>query len=129
MIFADFRANGFMTERNMKILKNRANKEQRDCFDYTFGAINNGYGVRIDEEWANKEIKWLKSLLKNNGEPKSWENIRYRELEIIQNAMPEDLRFMGFYDAGRGWCRNYIPVYNCGGMEYFCDCGNIKMIG
>ena len=129
MIFADLRANGFMTERNMKILKNRANKEQRDCFDYTFGAINNGYGVRIDEEWANKEIKWLKSLLKNNGEPKSWENIRYREVEIIQNAMPEDLRFMGFYDAGRGWCRNYLPVYNCGGMEYFVQGGFIQVVG
>ena len=129
MIFADIRANGFMTERDMKLLKNRSNKEQKDCFDYTFGAINNGYGLPIDEEWANKGIKWLKSLLKKNGEPKSWENIGYREVEIIQNARPEDFRFMGFYDAGRYGIRNYIPVYGIDGMEYYVNLGKIQVVG
>ena len=129
MIFADIRANGFVTERDMKLLKNRANKEQRDCFDYTFGAINNRYGIPIDEEWANKGIKQLKSLLKKNGEPKSWENIGYREVEIIQTARPEDFRFMGFYDAGRYGVRNYIPLYGIGGMEYYVSCGKIQVVG
>ena len=30
MIFADIRANGFMTERDMKLLKNSSNNEQKD---------------------------------------------------------------------------------------------------
>lgn len=130
MIFADIRAKGFMTESDMKLLKNRSNKEQKDCFDYDLlNSINNGYGIPIDEEWANKEIKWLKSLLKKNGEPKSWENIGYREVEIIQNARPEDFRFMGFYDAGSYGFRNYIPVYGIGGMKYYVYRGKIQVVG
>lgn len=129
MIFADIRANGFMTERDMKLLKNRANKEQRDCFDYTFGATNNGYGLPIDEEWANKGIKWLKSLLKKNGEPKAGQLLGYREIDIIQTAEPEDFTFRGFYDAGRYGFRNYVPVYGIGGMEYYVNLGKIQVIG
>ena len=34
MIFEDVRANGFMTEKDMKLLKNRSNKEGKDIFDY-----------------------------------------------------------------------------------------------
>ena len=129
MIFADIRANGFMTERDMKLLKNRANKEQRDCFDYTFGAINNGYGMPIDGEWANKGIKWLKSLLKKNGEPKAGQPLGYREIDIIQTAKPEDFTFRGFYDAGMYGFRNYIPVYGINGMEYYVNLGKIQVIG
>ena len=71
MIFEDVRANGFMTEKDMKLLKNRSNKEGKDFFDYDLmESLSSGYGIPIDEEWANKGIKWLKSLLKKNGEPK-----------------------------------------------------------
>ena len=130
MIFADVRANGFMTERDMKLLKNRSNNEQKDCFDYDLlNSINNGYGIPIDEEWANKGIKWLKSLLKKNGEPKAGQYLGYREIDIIQTSEPEDFTFRGFYDAGNGWYKNYVPVYNIAGMEYFVSGGTIKVIG
>lgn len=130
MIFADIRANGFMTERDMKLLKNRSNNEQKDCFDYDLlNSINNGYGIPIDEEWANKGIKWLKSLLKKNGEPKAGQNLGYREIDIIQTAEPEDFTFRGFYDAGRYGFRNYIPLYGIGGMEYYVNLGKIQVVG
>ena len=129
MIFADIRANGFMTERDMHLLKNRSNKEQRDCFDYTFGAINNGYGIPIDDEWANKGIVWLKSLLKKNGEPKKGQPLGYREIEIIKTAKPDDFTFRGFYDAGRYGFRKYIPLYGIGGMEYYVYGGKIQVVG
>ena len=130
MIFADIRANGFMTERDMKLLKNRSNDEQKDCFDYDlFESINNGYGIPIDEEWANKGIMWLKSLLKKNGEPKAGQTLGYREIEIIKNAEPSDFTFRGFYDAGRYGFRSYIPVYGIGGMEYYVYCGKIQVVG
>lgn len=130
MIFADIRANGFMTERDMKLLKNRSNNEQKDCFDYDLlNSINEGYGIPIDEEWANKGIKWLKSLLKKNGEPKAGQNLGYREIDIIQTSEPEDFTFRGFYDAGNGWYRNYLPVYNVAGMEYRVEAGRIVVTG
>lgn len=130
MIFADIRANGFMTERDMKLLKNRSNNEGRDLFDYDLcESINGKYGIPIDEEWANKAHKWLESLLKNNGEPKSGQQLGYREINIIQTAVPSEFAFLGFYDAGRYGFREYIPVYRLGGMEYYVHLGKIQVVG
>ena len=127
MIFAEIRERGFMTEQEMKLLKNRSNKEQKDLFDYDLVEEFDGYGVPIDEEWANKGIKWLKSLLKKNGEPKS--NLGYREVEIIKSAEPDDFRFVCFYDTCNRYFSNYIPVYNVAGMEYRVECGKIVVVG
>ena len=130
MIFADVTANWFMTEKDMRLLMRNSNKEQKDCFDYDLiESINDGYGIPMDEEWANKGIKWLKSLLKKNGEPKLGQPLGYREIEIIKNAEPSDFTFMGFYDSGMYGHRNYIPVYDIGGMEYYVYDGKIKVVG
>ena len=130
MIFEEIRERGFMTEQEMKLLKNRSNKEQKDLFDYDLVEEFDGYGVPIDEEWANKGIKWLKNLLKKNGEPKSGAgNLGYREVEIIKSAEPNDFRFVCFYDTGNRYFSNYIPVYNVAGMEYRVECGKIVVVG
>ena len=132
MIFEDVRANGFMTEKDMKLLKNRSNKEGKDFFDYDLmESLSSGYGIPIDEEWANKGIVWLKSLLKKNGEPKSGQSLGYREIDIIQTAEPSDFTFRGFYNVGRGMSgfRYYIPLYGIAGMEYYVSCGKIQVIG
>ena len=130
MIFEEIRERGFMTEQEMKLLKNRSNKEQKDLFDYDLVEEFKGYGVPIDEEWANRGLKWLKSLLRANGEPKiGYENICYREAEIIKYAEPDDFRFKCFYDNGNKYFSNYIPVYNVGGMEYRVENGKIVVVG
>ena len=130
MIFEDVRTNGFMTEKDMKLLKSRSNKEGKDFFDYDLmESLSSGYGIPIDEEWANKGIKWLKSLLKKNGEPKSGQSLGYREIDIIQTADPSDFTFRGFYDAGRYGFRNFLPLYGIAGMEYYVSCGKIQVIG
>ena len=116
---------GFMTEREMLTLKSRSNKAQKDLFQYDeFSEY-----VPLSEEWANKGLQWLKSLLKKNGEPKAGQNLGYREIEIIKTATASDFSFVCFYDNGNGWYKNYIPVYNIAGMEYFVSGGNIKVIG
>ena len=130
MIFEDVRANGFMTEKDMKLLKNRSNKEGKDFFDYDLmESLSSGYGIPIDEEWANKGIVWLKSLLKKNGEPKSGQSLGHREIDIIQTAEPSDFTFRGFYDAGRYGFRNFLPLYGIAGMEYYVSCGKIQVVG
>ena len=130
MIFKEVRTSGFMTEKDMELLKNRSNKEGKDFFDYDLmESLSSGYGIPIDEEWANKGIKWLKSLLKKNGEPKSGQSLGYREIRIIQNAEPSDFTFRGFYDAGRYGFRNFLPLYGVAGMEYYVSCGKIQVIG
>ena len=130
IIFEEVRSNGFMTEKDMKLLKNRSNKEGKDFFDYDLmESLSSGYGIPIDEEWANKGIVWLKSLLKKNGEPKSGQSLGYREIDIIQTADPSDFTFRGFYDAGRYGFRNFLPLYGIAGMEYYVSCGKIQVIG
>ena len=124
-IFENIHERGYMTEKEMLLLKSRSNKAQKDLFQYDeFSEY-----IPLSEEWANKGIKWLKSLLKKNGEPKAGQNLGYREIEIIKNATAEDFTFVCFYDNGRGWYRNFVPVYNVAGMEYSIEGGRIVVTG
>ena len=109
----------------MLLLKSRSNKAQKDLFQYD----NFSDYVPMSEDWANKGLHWLKSLIKKNGEPKAGQNLGYREIEIIKSAKPSEFSFVCFYDAGNGWFRNYLPVYNVAGMEYFVYGGKINVIG
>ena len=124
-IFENIHERGYMEEREMLLLKSRSNKAQKDLFMYDEFTEY----VPLSEEWANKGLQWLKSLLKKNGEPKAGQNLGCREIEIIKTATAKDFSFMYFYDAGNGWHRNFVPVYNVAGMEYFVSGGNINVIG
>ena len=124
-IFKNIHERGYMTEKEMLLLKSRSNKAQKDVFLYDeFSEY-----IPLSEEWSNKGLQWLKSLLKKNGEPKAGQNLGFREIEIIKNATASDFSFMYFYDAGNGWYKNYVPVYNVAGMEYFVFGGKINVIG
>ena len=124
-IFEQIKTRGYMTEREMLLLKSRSNKAQKDLFLYDeFSEY-----IPMSEEWANKGLQWLKSLLKKSGEPKAGQNLGFREIEIIKSATPEDFSFVCFYDAGNGWYRNYLPVYKVAGMEYRVEAGRIVVIG
>ena len=124
-IFEQIKTRGFMTEKEMLLLKRRSNAAQRDLFNYDAFSEN----IPLSDGWADKGLIWLKSLLKKNGEPKAGQNLGDREIEIIKTAKPEDFTFVCFYDAGNGWCRNFVPVYNVAGMEYFVSGGKINVIG
>lgn len=124
-IFEQIKERGFMEEREMLLLKKRSNAAQHDLFKYdAFSEY-----VPLSEEWANKGLQWLKSLLKKNGEPKAGQNLGEREIEIIKTATASDFKFVCFYDNGNGWFRNYVPVYNVGGMEYRVEAGRIIVEG
>ena len=124
-IFEQIKTRGYMTEREMLLLKSRSNKAQKDLFLYDeFSEY-----IPLSEEWANKGLQWLKSLLKKNGEPKAGQNLGFREIEIIKTAAASDFSFVCFYDAGNGFYHNYLPVYNVAGMEYRVEAGRIVVTG
>ena len=124
-IFEQIKSRGYMEEREMLLLKSRSNKAQKDLFIYDeFSEY-----VPLSEDWANKGIQWLKSLLKKNGETKAGQNLGYREIEIIKTAKASEFSFVCFYDTGNGRYRNYIPVYNLAGMEYRVEAGRIVVTG
>ena len=124
-ICEQIKTRGYMEEREMLLLKSRSNKAQKDLFQYD---EFNEY-IPISEEWANKGLQWLKSLLKKNEEPKAGQNLGDREIEIIKTAKPSEFSFVCFYDAGNGWFRNFVPVYNVAGMEYRVEAGRIVVTG
>lgn len=120
-ICEQIKTRGYMEEREMLLLKKRSNAAQHDLFQYDeFSEY-----IPLSDDWANKGIQWLKSLLKKNGEPKAGQNLGDREIEIIKTAQASNFSFVCFYDAGNGWHRNYIPVYNVAGMEYRVEAGKI----
>ena len=124
-IFEQIKTRGYMTEREMLLLKSRSNKAQKDLFQYDEFSDY----IRMSEDWANKGLQWLKSLLKRNGEPKAGQNLGEREIEIIKTATASDFTFVCFYDNGNGWYRNFVPIYNVAGMEYYVSSGFIQVVG
>lgn len=129
-IFENVRKNGYISEREINLLKNRSNNERRDVFNYDLiEDVADGYGVPVTPEQGAKGLRWLRGLLKSNGEPRKGQGLGYREVEIIRDATPEDVTFCGFYDAGRYGYHNFTPLYDVGGMEYYCDGGKIQVVG
>lgn len=115
-IFSEIKENGVITKQQLQLLKNRSNREQKDVINNDWlESIGDGYGIPLTEEQGKQGLKWLKKFIKKNGESNVF---GYRELEIIGNTSPCDFVFKGFYDAGNGWFRNFLPIYQLNGMEY-----------
>lgn len=115
-IFSEIKENGVITKQQLQLLKNRSNKQQQDVIDYDWlESIGDGYGIPLTEEQGAQGLGWLKKFIKKNGESNVY---GYRELDIIRNASPSDFVFKGFYDAGNGGFRNFLPIYHLNEMEY-----------
>lgn len=115
-IFSEIKENGVITKQQLQLLKNRSNKQQQDVIDYDWlESIGDGYGIPLTEEQGAQGLGWLKKFIKKNGGSNVY---GYRELDIISNASPSDFVFKGFYDAGNGGFRNFLPIYHLNGMEY-----------
>ena len=115
-IFSEIKESGVITKQQLRLLKNRSNKQQQDVIDYDWlESIGDGYGIPLTEEQGVQGLNWLKKFIKKNGGSDVY---GYRELEIIGNASPSDFVFKGFYDAGNGLVRRFLPIYQFNGMEY-----------
>jgi hypothetical protein len=115
-IFSEIKENGFISKSQLQTLNNRSNREQKDVINYEWlESVGEGFGIPLTEEQGVQGLIWLKKFIKNNGESNVY---GYRELEIIGNASPSDFVFKGFYDAGNGWFKNFLPIYQVNGMEY-----------
>ena len=114
-IFQEIKAQGFITKQQLQLLKNRSNKQQKDLMDYeVLESIADGYGIPLTEEQGQQGLTWLKRFQRK----RTGSIYGYREEEIINGASPSDFVFLGFYDAGNGWFKNYLPIYGLNGMEY-----------
>lgn len=115
-IMSEIKKDGVITKQQLQLLKDRSNKQQEDLIDYDWlESVGDGYGIPLTEEQGIQGLNWLKKFIKKNGESNVY---GHREIEIINNASSSDFLFKGFYDAGNGWFRYFLPIYCLNGMEY-----------
>lgn len=115
-IMSEIKKDGVITKQQLQLLKNRSNKQQEDLINYDWlESVGDGYGIPLTEEQGIQGLNWLKKFIKKNGESNVY---GHREIEIINNASSSDFLFKGFYDAGNGWFRYFLPIYCLNGMEY-----------
>ena len=124
-IIAEVAERGYITEKEISLLKCRSNREGRDVINYELL----GDGVPLTAEQGAMALLWLKKLLKRNGEPREGQNLGWREINIINNATENDFDFVCLYDCGNNWHSSFVPVYRCGGMEYYVLGGKINVVG
>ena len=124
-IIAEVVERGYLTEKEINLLKCRSNREGRDVINYEL--ISDA--VPVTPEQGAKALLWLKKLLKRNGEPREGQNLGWREIDIIKNATEKDFEFVCLYDCGNKSFSNFVPVYRCGAMEYYVLGGKINVVG
>ena len=123
-IITEVAERGYITEKEISLLKCRSNREGRDVINYELL----GEDVPVTPEQGAKALLWLKKLLKRNGEPREGQNLGWREIDIIKNATENDFEFACLYDCGNKSFSNFVPVYRCGAMEYYVLCGKINVV-
>lgn len=123
-IIAEVAERGYITEKEISLLKCRSNREGRDVINYELL----GEDVPVTPEQGAKGLLWLNKLLKRNGEPREGQNLGWREIDIIKNATEDDFTFVCLYDCGNR-SSNFVPVYRCGAMEYYVLGGKINVVG
>ena len=124
-IIAEVAEKGFITEKEINLLKCRSNSKGCDVINYELL----GDDVPLTAEHGAKALRWLKSLMKRNGEPRDGQNLGYREIDIINHATENDFTFICLYNCGNKYFSNFVPVYRCGAMEYYVIGGKINVVG
>ena len=124
-IIAEIAEKGYITEKEISLLKCRSNRDGRDVINYELL----GEEVPVTPEQGAKGLLWLKKLLKRNGEPIEGQNLGWREIDIIKSATENDFSFVCLYDCGNKSFSNFVPVYRCGAMEYYVLGGKINVVG
>ena len=124
-IIAEIAEKGYITEKEISLLKCRSNREGRDVINYELL----DEAVPVTPEQGAKSLLWLKKLLKRNGEPREGQYLGWREIDIIKSATENDFSFVCLYDCGNKWNRCFVPVYRCGAMEYYVLAGKINVVG
>lgn len=118
---------GEITEREILLLKSRANSGDKDAAKFYPGY---DIDIYVTKEQSEKGFTWLWNLYKSpTGKERKNNPFGYREIDLLKNNKNELFRFVGFYNNGNGWHDSFIPIYDFCGMEYYVECGKIQIVG
>nr|UWF95884.1 MAG: hypothetical protein [Bacteriophage sp.] len=120
-------SNGVITEREVLLLKKRANNGDDEAANFYPGC---DIEIEVTEEQSAKGYKWLMNLYKTpTGKERKNNPFGYREMNILDNYKGERFQFVGFYNDGNRWHDYYTPIYSLCGMEYYVNSEGIQIIG
>ena len=116
-----------ITEKQINLLKNRANKGEKIDFSSIWDNP-----PTLTEDQNKKGIDFLRNLHKTpTGKERQNNPFGYREVNILENF--ESFELAGFYDISRYGQRSFlVPLYNCNGkdgsFQYYYD-GKVQIVG
>lgn len=117
---------GIITEREILLLKRRANNGDRDAANFYPGCDRI---IEVTDEQSEKGFKWLYNLYKTpTGKERKNNPFGCREMDILDNYNGERLTFVGFYNAGNRYYSLHVPIYELNGMVYYYD-GELHIVG
>ena len=117
---------GIITEREILLLKRRANNGDRDAANFYPGCDR---VIEVTDEQSEKGFKWLYNLYKTPmGKERKNNPFGYREMDILDNYNGERFIFVGFYNAVNRYYSLHVPMYKLNGMVYYYD-GELHIVG
>lgn len=122
---------GFATEQQILLLKNRMNKSKENEKEIS-NLIADILPIKLTNVQMVKGVLWLYGKnIKKNGEFRKNSSLGDRELHILNNAKEAYLSY--FYPNGNRFFTYYTPVWsidtNEEHFEYMVDGGKIKILG
>ena len=130
-LVATIKAQGFATEKQINLLKNRMNKSRENEKEIS-NLIADILPIKLTNVQMVKSVLWLYGKnIKKNGEFRKNSSLGYRELHILNNAKEAYLSY--FYPNGNRFFTYYTPVWsidtNEEHFEYMIDGGETKILG
>lgn len=117
---------GIITEREILLLKRRANNGDRDAANFYPGYDRI---IEVTDEQSEKGFKWLYNLYKTpTGKERKNNPFGCREMDILDNYNGERLTFVGFYNEVNRYYSLHVPIYELNGMVYYYD-GELHIVG
>lgn len=117
---------GIITEREILLLKRRANNGDRDAANFYPGYDRI---IEVTDEQSEKGFKWLYNLYKTpTGKERKNNPFGCREMDILDNYNGERFTFVGFYNAVNRYYSLHVPIYKLNGMVYYYD-GELHIVG
>ena len=119
-VIEEVKRNGFITERQINLLKNRANRgEIIDYYDLEYS--------RITPEQTDKGIKFLMNLYKTpTGKVRKNNPFSDKQAKVLETFV--EFAFVGFRSKTHGFWEHNCPIYFVrgadGDFEYYYDLWN-----
>lgn len=120
-------SNGVITEREILLLKKRANNGDKEAANFYPGC---DIEIELTDEQSVKGYKWLMNLYKTpKGKERENNPFGYQEMNILDNYKGERFQFVGFYNNENRCYDDYIPIYSLCSMEYYVNSEGIQIVG